>query len=57
MLIVSHRLSSLVHADAIMVLERGKVYDVGRHAELMESCDIYRQLWDQQHQHLQGVAD
>ena len=56
LIIISHRLSSLVHADAIMVLERGKVYDVGRHEELLERCDIYRQLWDQQHQHLQPAS-
>ena len=45
-------LSSLVNADAILVLERGKVYDIGSHAELVERCDIYRNLWRQQHQHL-----
>jgi len=52
MIIVSHRLSSLVAADAILVLERGKVYDVGTHSELVERCDIYSNLWHQQHQHL-----
>lgn len=52
MIIVSHRLSSLVNADSILVLERGKVYDVGPHAELVERCDIYSNLWHQQHQHL-----
>jgi len=53
MIIVSHRLSSLVNADAILVLERGKVYDIGTHSELVERCDIYRHLWDQQTGHLQ----
>ena len=52
MIIVSHRLSSLVNADAILVLERGRVYDVGSHSELIERCDIYSNLWHQQHQHL-----
>ena len=52
MIVVSHRLSSLVNADAILVLERGKVYDVGSHLELIERCDIYGNLWRQQHQHL-----
>ncbi len=52
LIIVSHRLSSLVAADAILVLERGKVYDIGRHADLVERCDIYSNLWHQQHQHL-----
>jgi subfamily B ATP-binding cassette protein HlyB/CyaB len=52
MIVVSHRLSSLVNADAILVLERGRVYDIGSHAELVERCDIYSNLWHQQHQHL-----
>ncbi len=52
LVVVSHRLSSLVNADAILVLERGKVYDVGTHSELIDRCDIYSNLWHQQHQHL-----
>jgi subfamily B ATP-binding cassette protein HlyB/CyaB len=52
-IIISHRLSSLVLADAIMVLERGRVHDVGRHNELLERCDIYSSLWHQQHRHLE----
>ena len=52
LIIISHRLSSLVMADAIMVMERGKRYDVGRHEELLERCDIYTALWNQQHRHL-----
>ncbi|HWB48240.1 MAG TPA: peptidase domain-containing ABC transporter [Stellaceae bacterium] len=52
MIVVSHRLSSLVNADAILVLERGRVYDIGTHSELVERCDIYSNLWHQQHQHL-----
>jgi ATP-binding cassette subfamily B protein len=49
---ISHRLSMLVPADAILVLERGKVYDVGRHEELLYRCDIYKHLWNQQNRHL-----
>ncbi|MBV8120903.1 MAG: ATP-binding cassette domain-containing protein, partial [Alphaproteobacteria bacterium] len=51
LLIISHRLSTLVPADAILVLERGGAYDIGRHAELVERCDIYRALWHQQTVH------
>jgi ATP-binding cassette, subfamily B, bacterial HlyB/CyaB len=53
LVIISHRLSSLVAADAILVLERGRVYDIGRHDELLDRCDIYSGLWHQQHRHLQ----
>jgi ATP-binding cassette subfamily B protein len=52
LIIISHRLSSLVAADQIMVLERGRVYDIGRHEELVKRCDIYSALWHQQHRHL-----
>ncbi|MGC2204099.1 MAG: peptidase domain-containing ABC transporter [Stellaceae bacterium] len=51
--IISHRLSVLVKADNVLVLERGRLYDCGRHEELLERCDIYRGLWYQQNQHLQ----
>ncbi|MCQ8239650.1 peptidase domain-containing ABC transporter [Acetobacteraceae bacterium KSS12] len=51
MVIVSHRLSSLVDCDLIMVMERGKVEDIGPHQVLLERCAIYRQLWMQQNRH------
>jgi subfamily B ATP-binding cassette protein HlyB/CyaB len=51
-ILVSHRLSMLVPADAILVLERGKVYDIGRHEELLVRCDIYKHLWHQQNRHV-----
>ena len=49
---ISHRLSMLVEADAILVLERGKVYDIGTHEELLRRCDIYKHTWYQQNRHL-----
>jgi ATP-binding cassette, subfamily B, bacterial HlyB/CyaB len=48
LIIISHRLTSLVDSDAILVLERGRVHDTGRHAELLARCDIYSDLWHQQ---------
>ncbi|TAL00389.1 MAG: peptidase domain-containing ABC transporter, partial [Rhodospirillaceae bacterium] len=53
MIIVSHRLSSLVKSDSILVLERGKVVDFAPHATLLERCEIYRHLWEQQTGHMQ----
>jgi ATP-binding cassette subfamily B protein len=53
MIIVSHRLSSLVAADAILVLDQGRVEDLGRHDELLKRCEIYGSLWFQQHRHLE----
>ena len=54
MVIVSHRLSSLTDCDQILVLEQGKVVDIGPHAVLLERCSLYRQLWLQQNRHLVG---
>jgi ATP-binding cassette subfamily B protein len=53
LVIVSHRLTSLTRADAILVLEHGKVLDFAPHRLLVETCDSYRRLWQQQTQHLQ----
>ena len=47
-IIVSHRLSTLVDADAILVVERGKIADIGRHDQLVSRCVPYRHLWNQQ---------
>ena len=52
MIVVSHRLSSLVGADSILVLEQGRVADFAPHDVLLLRCDIYRHLWQQQTQHL-----
>ena len=58
MVIVSHRLSSLTECDAILVLDQGRVLDIGPHADLLTRCGTYQQLWHQQNRHLianQGV--
>jgi ATP-binding cassette, subfamily B, bacterial HlyB/CyaB len=49
---ISHRLSTLVNADAILVMNRGSLMDSGRHEELLERCSTYQQLWNQQTSHL-----
>ena len=54
MVIVSHRLSSLIDCDQILVLERGKVMDCAPHPVLLERCTVYRQLWRQQNRHLES---
>jgi subfamily B ATP-binding cassette protein HlyB/CyaB len=56
LIIISHRLSSLTHADAILVLNRGAVDDIGRHEELLERNDTYSSLWYQQNTHLTPAA-
>lgn len=51
-IMVSHRLSTLVNADAILVMQHGKLMDSGKHAELVTRCETYQQLWNQQTGHL-----
>ena len=51
-IMISHRLSSLVAADAILVLDGGRTIDTGKHQELLARCDLYRHLWRQQHFHM-----
>jgi ATP-binding cassette subfamily B protein len=46
--IVSHRLSMLTEADAILVLERGRVAGLGRHDQLLAKCPTYSHFWNQQ---------
>lgn len=42
--IVSQRTSSIMHADQILVLDDGKVTDIGTHEELMKRCETYREI-------------
>jgi len=54
MIIVSHRLSSLVNSDAILVLDKGRIVDFAPHEELLERCEIYSHLWHQQTKTITG---
>ncbi len=46
--IVAQRASSLMHADVIIVLDDGDVAGMGTHAQLLDSCEIYREIYDSQ---------
>ncbi len=52
MVIVSHRLSSLIDCDQILVMDKGSVVDMAPHRVLLERCSIYRTLWAQQNRHM-----
>ena len=45
-LVIAHRLSTVRRADQIVVLERGRIVERGRHAELLELGGVYRRLYD-----------
>ena len=48
--IVSQRTSSIRFADKIVVLEDGKIAGLGTHKELLETCDVYREIYESQYQ-------
>ncbi len=51
-IMISHRLSTLVDADCILVMHQGRLADSGTHQELLGRSQTYQQLWHQQTSHL-----
>ena len=47
-LIIAQRISTISHADLILVLSDGKIVGAGRHEELMQNCPVYRDIADSQ---------
>lgn len=47
-LIVAHRLSTVIGADRIVVMEAGRIVDTGPHGELMKRCETYRRIAERQ---------
>lgn len=43
-LIVAQRISTILHAEQIIVLEEGRIAGIGTHNELMKTCDVYKQI-------------
>ncbi|MFZ6874490.1 ABC transporter ATP-binding protein [Undibacterium sp. Di27W] len=47
-MVIAHRLSTIINADQIVVLDAGSIIACGKHAQLLEDCVLYRQLWQLQ---------
>ncbi|MCC2975571.1 ABC transporter ATP-binding protein/permease [Sphingomonas sp. PL-96] len=47
-IVIAHRLSTVVHADRIVVLEAGEVVESGTHAELLRKGGVYAEMWARQ---------
>lgn len=47
-LIVAQRVGTILDADKIIVLEGGRIVGCGKHAELLESCDVYKEIYSSQ---------
>ena len=52
-IIVAHRISAVRHADKIVVLDNGKILNIGSHDELLEKCPWYRQLDEYQNKEVE----
>jgi len=47
-ILIAHRVTTLMQADCIMVLDKGEIAEIGTHEELMEKGGIYRRIYDMQ---------
>lgn len=55
--LISHRITTLMHADCILVLDKGRVSQMGTHEELMSQPGIYKQIYDLQMKCAEEVAE
>ena len=45
LLVIAHRLSTIKNADKIIVLNNGKIDNMGTHEELLQNCELYHDMW------------
>ena len=44
-ILIAHRITSVMRADKIIVLDNGEIKGIGSHAELLKSCEIYNDIF------------
>ena len=45
MLVIAHRLSTITGADQIVVVNDGRIEATGKHEKLLDTCPLYREMW------------
>ena len=56
-IMIAHRVSTVMHADLIVVMNHGRVVQSGTHTELLAKAGPYRRLWDVQSTELEDASD
>ena len=46
--LVSQRVNTIRNSDQIVVLDKGNVVGIGKHKDLMETCEVYKEIYDSQ---------
>ena len=46
LIVIAHRLSTVVNADKIVVVEEGRILQTGTHSQLLNDCPLYRKMWE-----------
>ncbi|MDE2830899.1 MAG: ABC transporter ATP-binding protein [Gemmatimonadota bacterium] len=55
--VITHRISTAMRADRILVLDNGRMAGWGGHDDLLEECEVYRLLYEQQQKQKDDIAD
>ena len=45
LIVIAHRLSTITGADQIVVVNGGRIEATGKHEKLLETCPLYREMW------------
>lgn len=56
MIVIAHKLSTILHADQVAVLQDGRIVGVGTHADLLHSCAEYATLFHEQYRQIKGIS-